>query len=85
MARFICGDAVRGVRNNIQGTVTEVHVGADSIGYTLISDEKELLYACESELIPYGQAAYMHLSGTLCKAIRNVNMISAKSSRVSTA
>lgn len=82
MARFMCGDAVQGVRNEMKGTVTEVHVGAESIAYTFVSEKKEVLYAHECDLIPYQQTAYNHLPNSICAAIRNVNMISAKSSRI---
>ncbi len=51
MARFMSGDAVQGVRTDIKGTVTEVHVGADSIFYTLVSEDGQLLYAYECELV----------------------------------
>ena len=56
MARFMCGDAVQGVRKKIKGTVTEVHVVADSISYTLVSDDKQLLRAEEGDLVPYRSA-----------------------------
>ena len=51
MARFMSGDAVQGIRTDIKGTVTEVHIGADSIFYTLVSDDRQLLYAYECELV----------------------------------
>jgi hypothetical protein len=75
----MCGDAVQGVRNKIKGMVTEVHVGADSISYTFVSDKKEVLYAYECDLMPYRQLNYSYLPIGIYAAIRNVNIVSANS------
>jgi hypothetical protein len=61
MAQFRCGDAVQGIRNEIQGTVTEIHVVADNISYTLVSKEKEVLHAYECDLMPYRESANNYL------------------------
>ena len=82
MARFICGDIVQNVRKNIQGTVTEVHVVAGSISYTLVNDEKQVLRVYECDLSPCGQLVYHTPSESLYADIRNPNIISAKSSRI---
>ncbi|MDX1294835.1 MAG: hypothetical protein R3302_01120 [Sulfurimonadaceae bacterium] len=65
MAQFRCGDAVQGVRKEIQGTITEVHVVAESISYTLVTEEKQVLHAYECDLMPYRESANNHLSPQL--------------------